>query len=686
MKKILLHVCLTFGLSPFVLAQQGEWTWMTGSSNAGAPGIFGTIQVPAPNNTPPALYGPATWVDTIGNLWLFAGGFDGYNAVWRYGISTNEWTWIKGDSIPAQVGVYGTMGIPASGNTPGGRAFGFPSWNDLNGDFWIYAGFGTGASAAGPLADLWKYSMATNEWTWMNGSDTPYVAPVYGLLQVPAPGNTPGSRLETTANWVDSSGNLWFFGGWDYNLQPKNDIWKYDITLNQWTWMGGSTTNSIPFYGTMGTPSPTNTPGGRNAYCVFKDKDENFWLFGGFISGTKRNDLWKLDPATVEWTWISGTNQLNANGNAGIQCVADNGYYPEARGENRACWTDSCGNFWLFGGSSFNGNLNDLWVYRPDSNDWTYSGGSLSINDTGIYGTQGISDPANKPEGRNGTTGWYDHSGNIWLFGGLGGGEHNDLWRFVPDPDCPLSGCTNPPSSAFSASETADCEKVCVTFFDSSANNPSSWEWLFPGGAPASSTDQNPTNICYNTPGTYDVTLITTNANGNDTLTLPNYITVYPTPPIPTITQNGNVLTCSPAASYQWQLNSVDIPGATMQSYTYTQTGLYTVFTADSNGCSNSASLLITGVTELGNDYSISVFPNPGSGSFTVELHGGFIDGEIAIEVVNILGQKVFSSTEIMSSGNRKMQIDLTNVTGGVYFIEIKIDQEFERKKILIAD
>ncbi len=73
MKKIILHVCLTFSLSHLVLAQQGEWTWMTGSSNVDAPGIFGTIQVPAPNNTPPALYGPATWVDSIGNLWLFGG-------------------------------------------------------------------------------------------------------------------------------------------------------------------------------------------------------------------------------------------------------------------------------------------------------------------------------------------------------------------------------------------------------------------------------------------------------------------------------------------------------------------------------------------------------------------------------------------------------------------------------------
>jgi PKD repeat protein len=52
----------------------------------------------------------------------------------------------------------------------------------------------------------------------------------------------------------------------------------------------------------------------------------------------------------------------------------------------------------------------------------------------------------------------------------------------------------------------------------------------FSGGDPASSTDQNPANICYNVPGIYDVTLITTNGGGSDTLTLSNYITVYTNP------------------------------------------------------------------------------------------------------------------------------------------------------------
>ncbi len=162
-----------------------------------------------------------------------------------------------------------------------------------------------------------------------------------------------------------------------------------------------------------------------------------------------------------------------------------------------------------------------------------------------------------------------------------------------------------------------------MDFFDQSTNDPTGWQWIFNGGSPSTSSQQNPTQICYNNPGVYDVTLITTNAFGNDTLMATNYITIYSTPPIPTITHNGNVLTCSPADSYQWQLNSLDIPGATMQSYIYSQSGLYTVFITDSNGCSNSASFLITGVSELVNESFVSVFPNPSSGSFTVELVNG---------------------------------------------------------------
>jgi len=244
------------------------------------------------------------------------------------------------------------------------------------------------------------------------------------------------------------------------------------------------------------------------------------------------------------------------------------------------------------------------------------------------------------------------------------------------------------PMILLSASNESLCEKFCTNFLDQSTNNPTSWQWQFPGGIPSSSTDQNPTNICYNLPGIYDVTLITTNANGNDTTTLHNYITVYATPPFPSITQVGYTLTSSPANSYQWQINSADISGATNQSYTVLQTGYYTVIVGDTNGCVNSFTeyVLISGIDDVMGDANISVYPNPSSGNFIVEWLNGLMVGEVSIQVVNTLGQKVFSSLQKISAIDFKKEIDLSGIARGVYFIEIKTANEFVRKKILIAN
>lgn len=248
-------------------------------------------------------------------------------------------------------------------------------------------------------------------------------------------------------------------------------------------------------------------------------------------------------------------------------------------------------------------------------------------------------------------------------------------------------------SVSFAASNNTLCEKFCTDFIDSSQNNPTAWQWIFPGGNPPSSTDQNPTNICYTTPGVYDVTLITTNASGDDTLTLPDYITVYSTPPFPTIIQAGYVLTSSPANSYQWQFNSVDILGATNQSHTVMQTGYYTVLIADSHGCVNSATtyILITGTHDITGDESISIYPNPSDGNFIVEFLNGsplyWGTENISLRVTNALGEEIFSSQQEPSIGIAvsKTEIDLHDISPEVYFIEIKSQNIVLKKKIIIT-
>lgn len=63
-----------------------------------------------------------------------------------------------------------------------------------------------------------------------------------------------------------------------------------------------------------------------------------------------------------------------------------------------------------------------------------------------------------------------------------------------------------------------------VDFFDISKYEPDTWKWIFEGGEPASSTEQNPANVVYNVAGTYDVTLIASNIHGADTLVMEDFI------------------------------------------------------------------------------------------------------------------------------------------------------------------
>jgi hypothetical protein len=54
-----------------------------------------------------------------------------------------------------QPGVYGTLGVPAAANVPGGRESAV-SWIDSGGDLWLFGGGGS-ALAQGDLNDLWRY-------------------------------------------------------------------------------------------------------------------------------------------------------------------------------------------------------------------------------------------------------------------------------------------------------------------------------------------------------------------------------------------------------------------------------------------------------------------------------------------------------------------------------------------------
>ena len=176
-------------------------------------------------------------------------------------------------------------------------------WTDSSGNLWLLGGF----IASNPFLtafrnDLWKYSPTTNQWTWVGGSTSTNVPGVYGTQGVGSSSNTPGAR-SGASSWTDNSGNLWLFGGGGFDSAATNDalndLWKYNAASNSWTWVGGNDKARAPgVYGTQGTPSANNVPGGRGSSITWVDSDGNVWLFGGFgvdstgyIGGL--NDIWR---------------------------------------------------------------------------------------------------------------------------------------------------------------------------------------------------------------------------------------------------------------------------------------------------------------------------------------------------------------------------------------------------------
>ena len=86
-------------------------------------------------------------------------------------------------------------------------------------------------------------------------------------------------------------------------------------------------------------------------------------------------------------------------------------------------------------------------------------------------------------------------------------------------------GTPQAPVANFTANNTTVIEGQNVQFTDLSTYLPTSWSWTFAGGTPSTSTAQNPV-VTYNTAGTYQVTLVASNAEGSDTEIKTAYITV----------------------------------------------------------------------------------------------------------------------------------------------------------------
>ncbi len=307
------------------------WTWMKGFNTADQNGVYGTQGVSNISNLPGGRNASGSWIDSNGNLWLFGGrglpaaGPSGFlNDLWKYNLSTNQWTWMKGSNLISQNGIYGTLNVSSVANLPGGNEF--PTCFIQSGELYLFGG--RAYPAAGPpsyLNSFWKYTIATNQWTWIGGNNNTHSTGIYGTLKIPAAPNFPGARM-CAVGWNDGSGNFWLFGGEGVASSPGvgslNDLFKYNLSSGLWTWTkGANTLDQLANYGIQTIPSPTTIPGARYYNTSWPIVNGKGWLIGGLGYASinladNLEDLWQFFPSCQPQSITASPSSSLCSGNS----------------------------------------------------------------------------------------------------------------------------------------------------------------------------------------------------------------------------------------------------------------------------------------------------------------------------------------------------------------------------------
>ena len=321
------------------------------------------------------------------------------------------------------------------------------------------------------------------------------------------------------------------------------------------------------------------TSKGKNRVYSFRDNGITISEFETFVGGMNYN------IGTVSEPWADGNDNLTF---------------------------DDKGNLWVLQ----DGGLNYIWVVRPNhtqSNPKVELFASMPTGSepTGLtftpdykYGFFSVQHPnGNNAAQQDATFGDITFNASATIVFSL----DKDLGAHTPVAD-------------FSADVTIINEGETVTFTDLSTNNPTNWLWTFEGGEPATSIAAAPT-VTYNTPGTYNVSLVASNVAGTSAVAEKlDYILVE-------------------------EVLGTDTPNP------------------------------LKGM--------VSLYPNPTDGKVTIEVNGEG-GNNVAIEVFDMLGRKVSETKGQSIGGNQKIELDLSAVAGEqVFVIRVHVGDKTGTYKLL---
>lgn len=251
---------------------------------------------------------------------------------------------------------------------------------------------------------------------------------------------------------------------------------------------------------------------------------------------------------------------------------------------------------------------------------------------------------------------------------------------------------TLPLSADFTATTTSPCAGMAVDFTDLSNGNPTSWEWEFPGGTPASSNVQNPVSIRYETPGIYNVSLTVSNGIATASKTKTGFINAGETPMVrlgndTSICAWNTILldAGNPGMVYLWSTSATTQTIVADSAGTGVGSTDYWVQVTNPAGCHATDTIGITfdnctALKDLTQYREVTIAPNPSSGRFMLTIRG-FDQGQW--QFLSMEGS-ILEQSEI-NGENYKTIADFHSFPAGIYLLKVQKNEKLVVKKIMIA-
>jgi gliding motility-associated-like protein len=176
----------------------------------------------------------------------------------------------------------------------------------------------------------------------------------------------------------------------------------------------------------------------------------------------------------------------------------------------------------------------------------------------------------------------------------------NDTWNTANTPSFGTTNSDQVPEADITITDNIVCQGGALNF-NGSASTGVSYSWSFPGASPATSFDQNPMGVVFNSFGMQTVQLTVSNSCGDSDIATAQIQVDQPV--LPTIAASGPTTLCqgqsldlstTATGTLQWRLNGTDLTGETNTTYTLSSSGSYTVV-ANNGVCTvESAPVVVT--------------------------------------------------------------------------------------------